>query len=414
MKKTDVVIVGAGQAGLALSHELVRAAVDHVIIERGRIGERWLSQRWPSLRLLTPNWMTRLPGFRYDGLEPHGFMKAREFVGRLTTYAAGFGAPVMDGTLVRAAFQQGSRFRVVTSSETWESRALVIATGACQKARIPEFAHKLPPDVEQISPDTYRRAADLPEGGVLIVGASASGVQFARDVHRSGRPVTLAVGRHVRTPRRYRGKDIMDWLDESGFLTESRPAGDGSRLLRQPSLQLIGDHMGRDLDLPALKRLGVRIVGRMLAAESGTVHLSTDLCQEIEAAEARRRKILDHIDSHIARLGASAPPAADEDDAGVSGDPSLDRIDLRRENIRSVVWATGYRRDYSWLRMPAISPHGEIVQEFGRTPVPGLHVLGLPFMRHRTSSFIDGVGHDARNLAGELFGYLDSTRKLAA
>ncbi|WP_343079964.1 NAD(P)/FAD-dependent oxidoreductase [Ostreiculturibacter nitratireducens] len=413
--RTDVAIIGGGQAGLAMSRCLTDRGIDHVILERGRVGERWISERWPSLRLLTPNWMTRLPGHAYAGSDPDGFMASAEFVDVLSGYAQSFDAPVVEGAEVYSLSRIGSRFLISTSKGTWAARAAVIATGACDRPNVPDWAGELPDGVLQITPDRYRGADDLPSGGVLVVGSSATGIQFAEEISTSGRSVVLAAGRHVRAPRRYRGRDIFHWLDASGFLTDRRPPdADPRHLQSQPSLQLIGTEDGHDIDLHRLAARGVRVVGRALGATGRLVHLSDELAEECAAAEARRQKLLTRIDAHIRTSGR---PVAEEPSAWTAPPPfagTPTTLDLRANGIETIVWATGYRRRYPWLNLPVFRDDGEIRNHGGVTPVEGLYVLGLPFMRHRSSAFIDGVGQDAAALSRDILRQLSTPTAIAA
>lgn len=414
-KPIDVLVIGAGQAGLAISACLSGLGIDHQVVERGRVGERWRSERWESLRLLTPNWMTRLPGVTYKGTDPHGFMHKDHVVRLLNSYNYRIGAPVLEHTEVTAVDAADGGYRVTTSAGTFRARAVVVAIGACSRPNVPAFAADLSHDIEQVVPTRYRRAGLLPVGGVLVVGASATGVQLASEIHRSGRPVTLAVGRHVGLPRRYRGRDIMEWLDACGFLSDPRdPAADARTVNRQPSLQLVGGRRPETLDLPALRDKGVRLVGRVLSASGRTLALSPDLPQQVAEAERRRNKLLDRIDDHISTAGT----AAQEDDGERRSIPyvpdSPERLDLKQAGISTVVWATGFRRAYPWLNVPVTDANGEIVNRGGVTPAPGLFTLGLPFMRQRSSTFIDGVGRDAEALAPDIAAYLEKTAAQAA
>jgi putative flavoprotein involved in K+ transport len=278
----------------------------------------------------------------------------------------------------------------------------VVATGHCDRPAVPAFAADLPGDVVQVVPARYRRPQELPAGGVLVVGASATGVQLAAEIHASGRPVTLAVGRHARMPRSYRGRDILRWMDAAGVLAdEASGVGDLGAARRQPSLQLVGTPERRTLDLGVLQDMGVRLVGRAQAARDGRVLLAGDLAESLASADARLARLLARIDEHIRRTGAGEVPAAELVRA-ILAPPSPEAIDLRAAGIRTVLWATGYRRSYPWLQVPVLDAKGEIRHEGGVTPVPGLYVLGLQFLRRRSSSWIDGVGHDARALADHL------------
>ncbi|MFA7431353.1 MAG: NAD(P)-binding domain-containing protein [Rhodospirillaceae bacterium] len=398
MYRNDAIIIGAGQAGLAMSHCLSARGIDHVLLERGRVAERWRSERWDSLRLLTPNWMSRLPGWSYHGPDPDGFMTMPEVARFLADYAKASAAPVIGGTTVKAVAQESGGYRVDTNRGTFRARCVVIATGNCDTPVVPAFARHLAPDIHQVTPSAYRRPDDLSTGGVLVVGAAASGVQLAEEIHASGRPVSLSVGSHMRLPRRYRGRDIMWWLDRAGILrqpVETLP--DVTRAKAQPSLQLVGRPDHSALDLGVLRDKGVRLVGRTIAAEGPVIHLRPDLADTSAKAQAK-------LDRLLAQLDRAAPP--DTPQAAplppITTDPGPERLDLRAEGIRSIVWAVGFRRNYDWLRVPVLDRAGEVVHDGGVTPARGLYVLGLRLLRHRSSNFIDGVGADAQALAAHL------------
>lgn len=413
MKRTDILIVGAGQAGLAMSRLLAADGIDHVVLERGRIGERWRRESWPSLRLLTPNWMTRLPGHVYPGPDPDGFMRAADFIRLLEGYAVQAGLPVIGETTVRLLAPADRGYLVETDTGRWHARAVVIATGAFQEPMIPTAALRLPRDFHQIAASAYRGPETLPAGGVLVVGASATGVQLAAEIARAGRDVAIAVGRHIRTPRRYRGRDIMAWLDASGFLSAPRSASaDYSALVNQPSMQLVGNVEGRDVDLGVLRDLGVTVLGRVLDARDAVLRLGEDLVGEIAASERRRARMLSHVDTFIAACGIDAPAAAPSPPPIL--DPSPARVDLKDAGIGTVIWATGYRRTYPWVQLPILGPDGDIRQFGGLTACPGVATLGLRFQRQRVSNFIDGVGRDAEALLPVLKTHLARSLQRAA
>ena len=408
MRRTETVVIGGGQAGLAMSRCLTDSGVDHVVLERGRVGERWRSERWDSLRLLTPNWQSRLPGFRYDGPDPDGYMSMPEVVAFLDRYARSFEAPVEEGTCVLAVERAGAGYRVTTDRGAWEAPSVVIATGHCDTPLLPGVARQLPDDVVQVVPTRYRSPRQLPDGGVLVVGASATGVQLADEIHASGRPVTLAVGRHTRLPRVYRGCDILWWLDAMGIFDESAGEVFDLAISRgQPSLQLVGRPDRATLDLPLLQERGVRLVGRAAAVEGSRVSFADDVVAHTVAADARLARLIQRIDIFAARTGLDAevgPPEPFRPFLWPA--PAATEIDLRAEGIRTVVWATGFRRLYPWLKVPVLDARGEIRHEGGVTPLPGLYVIGLYFLRRRKSSFIDGVGRDAMDLTAHLAGHL--------
>jgi putative flavoprotein involved in K+ transport len=409
MRRAEAVVIGGGQAGLATSRCLTDAGVDHVVLERGRVAQRWRSGSWDSLRLLTPNWQSRLPGFRYDGPDPDGYMTAPEVIGYLDRYARSFDAPIEEGTSVLSVERAAGGYRVTTDEwGAWEAPSVVIATGHCDTPFVPDVARLLPSGVEQVVPSHYRNPDQLPAGGVLVVGASATGVQLADEIHASGRPVTLAVGRHTRLPRVYRGRDILWWLDAMGVFDESTDEVFDLAVSRaQPSLQLVGRPDRRTLDLPTLQARGVRLVGRVVSAGGGSVALADDLVASTIAADSRLARLVQRIDVFAARTGLDAevgPPEPFEPFLWPHSAPT--RIDLRGEGIRSVVWATGFRRLYPWLKVPVLDERGEIRHEGGVTAFPGLYAIGLYFMRRRKSSFIDGVGRDALDITTHLAAHL--------
>jgi putative flavoprotein involved in K+ transport len=391
-----------------MSRCLTTSGVDHVVLERGRVAERWRRGSWDSLRLLTPNWQSRLPGFRYDGPDPDGYMRAPEVVGYLTRYARSFAAPVEEGTTVLAVERGGAGYRVTTDRGAWEAPSVVIATGHCDTPVVPWIAGRLPGDVVQVVPARYRNPLQLPEGGVLVVGASATGVQLADEIHASGRPVTLAVGRHTRLPRVYRGRDILWWLDAMGVFDESaEEVFDLAVSRNQPSLQLVGRPDRATLDLPVLQERGVRLVGRATGAEGGRVGFADDLVAHTAAADARLARLVQRIDIFAARTGLDAEVGPPEPFRPFFWPaPAPVEIDLRDAGIRTVVWATGFRRHYAWLKVPVLDARGEIRHQGGVTPFPGLYVIGLYFLRRRKSSFIDGVGRDALELTAHLAAHL--------
>lgn len=402
MPDTDTVIIGAGHAGLAMSRCLADRGVRHVVLDRGRVGERWRTARWDSFRLLTPNWLSRLPGWRYTGPEPDGFMSAAEFVRYLCDYARSFDAPVRPHTLVTRVERSGVGFAVRTDDDLWSARSVVIATGYHSCAKVPELAAGLAPDVAQVTAAGYRSPSSLPDGGVLVVGCSASGVQIAHELARAGRRVVLAAGGHTRLPRRYRGRDILWWLDRIGSLDRTiNQVPDPASARTEPSLQLAGTADGRGLDLAALRRVGARPVGRLRALDGRRAEFADDLRASVGVAQQRLNRLLAEIDAYAAATPGTAagppdPPPAITLPAGPS------RVDLRRAGISSVVWATGYRPRYPWLNVPVLDPGGRIVHRRGVTAVPGLYAIGLRFQCRRSSTFVDGARHDAGYLADRI------------
>jgi putative flavoprotein involved in K+ transport len=398
VKRIHTLIIGGGQAGLAMSRCLSYRGIDHVVLERGKVAQRW-SERWNSLRLLSPNWMTRLPGWRYQGSKRDGFMTRDEVIRYLEAYARSFDAPVHEQTIVLQVDRRLETWRVVTDRETWLATNVVIATGHCQSSSIPRLAGGLASDIFQIGTGEYREPSQLPDGGVLVVGASASGVQLAAELRRSGRDVVLAVGRHTRLPRRYRGRDILYWLDRIGAL--ERPLSDmpdSGSASKEASLQLVGSNSGENVDLATLRSEGIHLAGHLNGLDGTQAWFADDLRQRVAEADERLLRVLNRIDRYIAEHSMELVGSQEAVSLTQPGEPPV-QLDLRDRGIRSVLWATGYKRDYSWLQAPVLDARGEIRHHRGETSAPGLFVLGLQFMTRRNSSFIDGVGRDAEEIA---------------
>jgi putative flavoprotein involved in K+ transport len=414
MNRVDVLVVGAGHAGLAVSRLLTDAGRDHVVVDRGRVAESWRTRRWESLRLLTPSWMTRLPGWTYQGADPDGFMRSMELVNHLEAYAESFGAPVLHSTTVLDVRRHDDGpgrghdgYRVVTDQGTWLAGSVVVATGHCDRPAMPDFAADLPVGIQQLSPLSYRNPDEVASGAVLVVGASASGVQIADELAAAGRDVVLSAGRHTRAPRRYRERDIMWWLSTTGQLDRTvDDVADQAAARSEPSMQIVGRDDGRDVGLAELHSRGVRVVGRTLGwvgsseglDRGGFLRLGEDLPGTTAAADDGLRRLLDRFDRCAPSLGLTGHGHDSDRPAAVALPPAPDRLDLAAEKVGAVVWATGLRSSYPWLRLPVLDRHGRIRQRLGATPSPGLFVIGQRFQQRRDSSFIDGARHDARHI----------------
>ncbi len=401
--RTTAVVIGAGHAGLATSHCLAAFGIDHVVIERGEVGQSWRTGRWESLRLLTPNWLTRLPGLAYDGNDPDGFMDMTGLVAFLERYADVVSPALWTRTNVESVTASASGYVVTTDRGAMACSAVVIASGGFNIARIPAFAASLPVGIESLTPLDYTSPSILPPGGVLVVGASASGVQIAQEVQRSGRPVTLAVGEHVRMPRLYRGRDVFWWLDRTGLHDERwDEIEDIVRARRVPSPQLAGSVHRCTLDLNALTADGVRLVGRLAGIADGRAQFSGSLANKCALADLKQGRLLDTFDEWAACHGLDGVVEAPErpDPTRLPGSPDL-LLDFAREGIRSVIWATGFEADHSWLHLPVFDHKGRLRHE-GGVVAPGLYRIGLTFLRRRKSSFIHGAGDDACDLTRHL------------
>ena len=402
MNRISTLIIGAGQAGLAMSRCLTDRSVAHVVLERGEVAQSWAADRWDSLRLLTPNWQSRLPGHAYDGPDPDGFMTMPEITAYLRSYAATGAVPVETRTKVLGVSAEGSGYRVQTSRGDWICRNLVLANGACTLPRIPHVAASIPSDILQISPLSYRNPDSLPDGGVLVVGASASGVQIADELRAAGREVILSAGQHIRAPRHYRGRDIQWWMDQSGVLDQqTQDLEDPVRARAVPSLQLVGRTNMPFIDLNYLQQQGIEITGRLAAIRDGTALFSGGLANACTLSDLKMRRLLRGFDDWAAKAGLSGLPAPESVAPTVVAKPHRLCLDLRSGQIRSIIWATGFRPDFSWLDLPVFDAKGRIRHD-GGCVAPGLYALGLPFLRRRKSQLIDGVGTDAADLSDHL------------
>jgi putative flavoprotein involved in K+ transport len=404
------VIIGGGQAGLAMSRCLSDRSIDHVVLERGEVANSWRTERWDSLRLLTPNWQCRLPGHAYEGDDPDGFMTVSDVVDVIATYAKAVAAPVHTGTTVTSVGRTDNGYRVATDQGEWRCRTVVLASGAFNVPHVPAFASALPSSVATLSPMTYRNPDELDDGSVMVVGASASGVQIAHEIHASGRPVTLAVGEHVRGPRVYRGRDIHWWMEAAGVLDERYDEVDDIvRARRVPSMQLVGSPDRITLDLNALTGMGVQLVGKFAAVSGTRAQFSGSLRNKCDLADLKLGRLLDTIDEWALASGLddAVPPPHRFAPTNVPEPPRLD-LDLARGEIRTILWATGFRPDYSWLDVDVLDAKSMVRHDGGVVvDAPGMYVIGMPFLRRRKSSFIDGACDDAQDLASHLAAFLD-------
>ena len=372
------VIIGGGHAGLTASRELSERGIDHVVLERGEVANSWARERWDSLRLLTPNWQSRLPGYGYRGSDPDGFMTAAEVTGFIRGYARACAAPVETRTRVSAVGYDGEHYRVTTDRGDWRCRTLVIASGAFNLPVRPAISEALPGHVESITPHDYRNPDQLSERGVLVVGAASTGLQIADEIQRSGRQVTLAVGEHVRMPRSYRGRDIQYWMHATGLLDEDyRAVEDIRRARRLPSAQLVGSPEMRTLDLNALTDKGVQITGKLAGFQGATAQFSGALPNIARLADLKLGRLLTGIDQWIDQCapGEYAEPAWRPDPTRLDTSPRL-TMDLGSGEIGTVLWATGFRPDYSWLQLPVLDRKGQIRHDGGNVDFPGLYAMG--------------------------------------
>jgi len=398
-----------------MSWWLAERSIDHVVLERGELANSWRTERWDSLRLLTPNWQSRLPGYGYEGSDPDAFRTMSETIEFIERYAKVISAPVRSHTKVTSVRRGGDGYEVVTDKGSWHCDTVVIATGACNIAQVPAVAAAVPSGIATLTSMQYRNPEQLEQGGVLVVGASASGTQIADEIQRSGRSVTLAVGEHVRVPRVYRGKDIQWWMDAAGVLDERYDQVDDIvRARNVPSLQLAGYPDRRTIDLNSLTGIGVKLVGRFAGINDGKAQYSGSLRNVCALADLKMNRLLDTIDEWASANGISSQVAAPHrfEPTEVEASPPL-LANLSRGAIKTIIWATGFRPDYSWLEVPVVDPKGYIRHDGGVVESPGVYLLGMPFLRRRKSTLIDGVGDDARDLSAHLASYLNDRTSTA-
>jgi putative flavoprotein involved in K+ transport len=408
MTTTTTVIIGAGHAGLAMSHCLSARGIEHVLLERGEVANSWKTERWDSLRLLTPNWQSRLPGFGYEGDDADGYRDMPETIAFIERYAQVIAAPVHTHTQVTSVRTGNGGYAVTTSAGEWHCQTLVMATGACNIPHVPVQGQALPSSIRTLTPVQYRNPDELEDGGVLVVGASATGTQIALEIQRSGRPVTLAVGEHIRAPRIYRGRDIEWWMDAAGVLDERYDEVDDiNRARRVPSLQLAGSDERRMVDLNSLTAAGVQLIGRFAGVNGGTAQFSGSLKNLCAMSDLKMNRLLDSIDLWASENGLDDEVGPPERYAPTEVDASPP-LGMRLDDgaIRTIIWATGFRPDYSWLDVPVLDRKGRVRHDGGVVEAPGMYLMGMQFLRRRKSALIDGAGDDARDLSAHLAAYL--------
>jgi putative flavoprotein involved in K+ transport len=404
MRHVDVVVVGAGQAGLATSYHLTQKGIDHVVLERGGVADSWRNRRWDSFALNAPNWTFRLPGYTYDGPDPDGFMLRDELVAEFARYAQLIHAPVeapVEVTKVRPGGNGG--YQLETSTGPIETRVVVAATGPYQRHHLP--ANGLAANTLQLNSDEYRNADQLPPGGVLVVGSGQSGNQIAEDVLERGRPAWLATGSCGWIPRRLRGQDNVCWREVMGMWDETVDQLGHALRLACPPIQT-GVHGGRDSNLSITRRRGAILLGRLLGAEGHTVYLKSDLQQNASGSDQAANNLRTRLDAYIEANGLDAPQDPPIERAATLPDAPTE-LDLKALDINSVIWATGFRLDFeSWIDLPLNTRDGYPEQTWGVSPHPGLYFMGLQLMHKRKSGVIFGAGEDAEHVVGAAAAHL--------
>ncbi|MGW3622942.1 MSMEG_0569 family flavin-dependent oxidoreductase [Streptomyces sp. NPDC000880] len=405
-----VAVIGGGQAGLSVSYSLRERGIDHIVIEAKRVGQEWRSRRWDTFCLVTPNWQCRLPGFPYQGPDPDGFMVRDEILRYLEDYVSFFRPPLVEGVQVtRLGRAESGVFELSTDADDLTADQVVVATGPYHTPSVPRMAERLPADVFQLHSSQYRNPEQVPDGGVLVVGTGQSGAQIAEDLHLAGRQVHLAVGSAPRVARFYRGRDCVAWLDDMGHYAKSIGEFDDAGAVRmRVNHYVTGRDGGRDIDLRAFARDGMRLYGRLTGIDGPALELADDLKVNLDRADAVADGIKDAIDAHISAQGITAPEEARYVPVWEPSEQPAE-LDLAQAGITSVIWSTGFTRDHRWIEIPAFDGRGYPMHWRGVTSCPGLYFLGLPWQNSWGSGRFEAVGRDAEFLAG----HIDASRLVA-
>ncbi len=402
VEKVNTLVVGAGQAGVAMSEHLTRTGIPHMVLERGRIAERWRSERWDSLVANGPVWHDRFPGMEFDAFDPDAFAPKEKVADYFVGYAESFDAPIRCGVEVKSVTRLEGRegFRVETSEGVIEAANVVAATGPFQKPTYPQIV-PADTDVLQMHSNGYRNPSQLPEGAVLVVGAGSSGVQIADELRASGRTVYLSVGAHDRPPRAYRGRDYCWWLGVLGKWDAPAPKPGTEHI----AIAVSGADGGKTIDFRRLAGEGMNLVGVTTGFENGILRFAPDLADNIRRGDANYLSVLREADAYAERNGLDLPPEPEAHEIGPDPDcmtnPILE-IDLKKAGITTILWATGYALDFGWLKVDAFDETGRPKHQRGVSAERGVYFLGLPWLSRRGSSFIWGVWHDARFIADQI------------
>lgn len=403
MEPIETVIVGGGQAGLATSYYLTQLGCEHVVLEQAaQAANVWRNERWDSFTLVTPNWSLKLPGAEYNGPDPHGFMRRDQIIVHFEQYIEQFQLPVHYNMHVLSIEPLPEGYRVQTNARTFAAQNVVMATGFFQWPKIPPFAADLSPAITQLHSSAYRNPAALPSGAVLIVGSGQSGCQIAEELNQQGREVFLCTGGAGRVPRRYRGKDVIEWLDLTGFIDltpEQLPPG-MSKFEGIPHLS--GVNGGHPLNLHQFARDGVTLLGHLRGAAGDKVTLAPDLHANLAQIDQFEREVLNMLDGYIQEHGLDAPPEAVPQLRDGYAQPLIEELDLPRVGINTVIWAMGYTFDYSLVKLPVCDDDGFPIQTSGVTNFSGLYFVGMPWMPAERSGFLLGVGEAARQIASHI------------
>lgn len=395
----SVIIIGGGQAGLSISWYLKQAGIDHLVLEKHKVGHAWRNERWDTFCLVTPNWQCNLPGYPYRGDDPYGFMKKDEIVAYLDGFVASFQPPVREGVSVQKLWRTGEGWHITASDGDYTADQVVVAVGGYHIPVVPRAAERLPADIVQIHSSQYVNPESLPEGEVLVVGTGQSGCQIAEDLHLAGRRVHLGVGEAPRVARTYRGKDVVEWLDKMKYYdlpVDQHPLGTGVR--EKTNHYVTGRDGGRDIDLRKFALEGMQLYGKFDSLDGEVVRFGAGLKGYLDEADAVSESIKDSIDKFIAAQQIEAPTEARYVPVWQPPAEEVRTLDLRARGVSAVVWCIGFRTDFSWIAEPIFDGRGYPGHERGMTAAPGLYFLGLPWQYTWGSGRFSGIARDARYL----------------
>jgi len=402
-ERIETLIVGGGQAGLATSYYLRQANRDHVVLEQAaQAGHAWRDGRWDSFTLVTPNWSIRLPGMEYQGGDPDSYMPREELVRYFEQYVEHFNLPVQYGVKVIAVEQIEGGYSVMTAGKSYQAANVVMATGLYQQPKIPPSSARLPADILQLHSGQYRNPGVLPPGAVLVVGTGQSGCQIAEELYFSGRKVYLSVGTAGRAPRRYRGKDTFDWLNQVGFFDRTLDKLPSPQAKFAANPQLSGKDGGHALNLHQFARDGVTLLGRLQNIEAGSIQFAPDLMDNLAKADKLESDIIQMIDGYIAKNGIVAPDDHVRQLRDGYDAPVIEKLDLKAAGITSIIWARGYQFDFSLVKLPIFDEDGYPAQQGGVTAYPGLYFVGLPWLPAQKSGLLLGVRENAAYIAADI------------
>lgn len=410
--RLDAIVIGAGQAGLGTSYVLKQAGHSHIVFERGEVGQTWRTQRWDSFALNTPNWSNSLPGAPYSGDQPDGFWLTAKLITYFEDYIQRFDLPVQTGMRVTSVTQDGDAFKVTVENGAggtaqYSARNVIVASGFMHQPIIPALSAALPGDILQLHVATYRNPGSLPPGGVIIVGSGQSGGQIAEDVIQTGREVYLCSSKVGRLPRRYRGREMMDWWKDSGFWDVATKDLEDPAMV-DATLPLISGvgRLGHSLSLQYLARQGVKVVGRLADVKDGTLYFDDSARENVHFGDVFAARATQGIDAYIEQAGLDAPPnqphPADEPDPGAACVTDIDHLNLANAGVGTLIWATGFGANFDWLKVGVTDNRGQPIHDEGRAPVAGIYFIGAPWLTRRKSATILGIEDDAHAIVAHL------------